>query len=29
LLESYRKVFKKEPPTELTDACTKAKPACN
>jgi ribose transport system substrate-binding protein len=29
VLESYRTVFKKEPPQELTDACNKAKPACN
>ena len=29
VLESYRTVFKKEPPPELADACNKAKPACN
>src|SRR5215471_13229356 len=29
VLESYRTVFKKEPPHELTDACKSAKPACN
>ena len=29
VLESYKTVFKKEPPSELTDACNKAKPACN
>ena len=29
VLESYKTVFKKEPPPELVDACNKAKPACN
>ena len=29
VLESYKTVFKKDPPAELTDACNKAKPACN
>jgi ribose transport system substrate-binding protein len=29
VLESYKTVFKKDPPTELLDACNKAKPACN
>lgn len=29
VLESYKTVFKKDPPKELTDACSKAKPACN
>jgi ribose transport system substrate-binding protein len=28
VLESYRTVFKKEPPKELVAACNKAKPAC-
>ncbi|WP_246773919.1 substrate-binding domain-containing protein [Bradyrhizobium diazoefficiens] len=29
VLESYKTVFKKDPPAELADACNKAKPACN
>ncbi|WP_315837519.1 substrate-binding domain-containing protein [Bradyrhizobium prioriisuperbiae] len=29
VLESYKTVFKKDPPAELLDACNKAKPACN
>jgi ribose transport system substrate-binding protein len=29
VLESYKTVFKKDPPTELLDACNGAKPACN
>jgi ribose transport system substrate-binding protein len=29
VLESYKTVFKKDPPAELTDACTAAKPNCN
>ncbi|WP_292160829.1 hypothetical protein [Mesorhizobium sp.] len=29
VLESYKIVFKKDPPPELLDACNKAKPACN
>lgn len=29
VLESYKTVFKKDPPAELTDACNGAKPACN
>src|SRR3984885_8689348 len=29
VLESFKTVFKKEPPAELADACNKAKPACN
>jgi ribose transport system substrate-binding protein len=29
VLESYKTVFKKDPPAELTDACNAAKPACN
>jgi ribose transport system substrate-binding protein len=29
VLESYKTVFKKDPPSELTDACTAAKPNCN
>jgi len=29
VLESYKTVFKKDPPAELLDACNSAKPACN
>jgi ribose transport system substrate-binding protein len=29
VLESYKTVFKKDPPPELADACKSAKPACN
>lgn len=29
VLESYKTVFKKDPPKELMDACNSAKPACN
>ena len=29
VLEGYKTVFKKDPPPELTDACTAAKPNCN
>ena len=29
VLESYKTVFKKDPPPELADACKAAKPACN
>jgi ribose transport system substrate-binding protein len=29
VLESYKTVFKKDPPAELLDACNGAKPACN
>jgi ribose transport system substrate-binding protein len=29
VLESYKTVFKKDPPPELADACRSAKPACN
>ena len=29
VLEGYKTVFKKDPPSELTDACTAAKPNCN
>lgn len=29
VLESYKTVFKKDPPAELVDACNGAKPACN
>ena len=29
VLESYKTVFKKDPPAELTDACAAAKPNCN
>jgi ribose transport system substrate-binding protein len=29
VLESYKTVFKKDPPPELADACKNAKPACN
>src|SRR5882724_1117497 len=29
VLESYKTVFKKDPPAELLDACKNAKPACN
>src|ERR1700722_2523384 len=29
VLESFKTVFKKDPPTELTDACPPAKPNCN
>ena len=29
VLESYKTVFKKDPPAELSDACNKAKPSCN
>ena len=29
VLESYKTVFKKDPPAELSDACNAAKPACN
>jgi ribose transport system substrate-binding protein len=29
VLESYKTVFKKDPPAELMDACTAAKPNCN
>ena len=29
VLESFKTVFKKDPPAELIDACNKAKPACN
>jgi ribose transport system substrate-binding protein len=28
VLESYKTVFKKDPPAELTDACAAAKPNC-
>jgi ribose transport system substrate-binding protein len=28
VLEAYKIVFKKDPPPQLADACTKAKPAC-
>jgi ribose transport system substrate-binding protein len=28
VLESYKTVFKKDPPAQLADACSKAKPAC-
>jgi ribose transport system substrate-binding protein len=29
VLESFKTVFKKDPPAELTDACNASKPACN
>ena len=29
VLESYKTVFKKDPPAQLLDACNAAKPACN
>ena len=29
VLESFKTVFKKDPPAELLGACNKAKPACN
>jgi ribose transport system substrate-binding protein len=29
VLESYKTVFKKDPPAELVNACNNAKPACN
>jgi ribose transport system substrate-binding protein len=29
VLESYKTVFKKDPPAELSDACNKAKPSCD
>jgi ribose transport system substrate-binding protein len=29
VLESYKTVFKKDPPAQLADACKKAAPACN
>jgi ribose transport system substrate-binding protein len=29
VLESYKTVFKKDPPAVLLDACKAAKPACN
>jgi ribose transport system substrate-binding protein len=29
VLESYKTVFKKDPPAELLDACNSHKPACN
>ena len=29
VLESFKTVFKKDPPAELSDACNAAKPACN
>jgi ribose transport system substrate-binding protein len=29
VLESFKTVFKKDPPAELLSACAAAKPACN